>query len=226
MDEHNDQGGPGREPVPEGTTAPETVGDPLGEETAAVAPADAGLDDVDDFDDVDAEAEADEIGFLDAPWVRVVTGAALALVLVELLVLLGAVVQGLSVKGFEGDFLHKVGVGVLSNNLSAANGLAVLLVAALAGLPALLRVPLSDGHYRQRGLALNLGSTVALLLILATPLAVRARLHVLDLSDQSVDAYTRWGLVTYTVSLLGPAAVALGACVGLGRTSGTVPPRP
>ena len=156
-------------------------------------------------------------------WVSVATTAALALVVVQALVFLGAITQGLSVDRLDGDFLHKLGVAFLSN-LGAVNGLTIVLAAVLAGLPALLHAEVSEMHDRRRSLALGIGSAVALALILATPIAVRARLRVLDLGNQDVDALARWVLATYTISTLGTAAVGLASCLGFARINRTVSP--
>jgi hypothetical protein len=156
-------------------------------------------------------------------WVGVATTAALGLVAVQALVFLGALVQGLSVDGLDGDFLHKLGVAFLSN-LGAVNGLTIVLAAVLAGLPALLKADVSEMHDRRRALALGIGSMLAMALILSTPIAVRARLRVLDLGNQDVDALARWVLATYTVSTLGTAAVALASCLGFARINRTVTP--
>jgi hypothetical protein len=158
-------------------------------------------------------------------WVSVATTAALALVVVQAVVFLGAITQGLSVDRLDGDFLHKLGVAFLSN-LGAVNGLTIVLAALLAGLPALLKAEVSEMYDRRRSLALSIGSALALALILSTPIAVRARLRVLDIGNQDVDALARWVLATYTVSTLGTAAVGLFACLGFARINRTVTPPP
>lgn len=149
-------------------------------------------------------------------WVGAATAAGLALVVVEALVLVGTFTQGLAVEGLDGDFLHKIGVAFLSN-IGRANGLAILVAAVLVALPSLLRAPTTEAQDRRRALALAIGAVLALLLVLATPVAVRARLHVLDVSGQSVDSLARRVLATYTVGTLGTAAVALAACLGFAR---------
>jgi hypothetical protein len=224
MDETNEQGKAAAKPVPAGTTpkkrttrrAPDPVveGAPIASEEATGEPGDES--------DVGIPTGAAPRPFT---WVGVATTAALALVAVQVLVFLGALTQGLSVDRLDGDFLHKLGVAFLSN-LGAVNGLTIVVAALLAGLPALLRADVPEIHDRRRSLALSAGSLLSLALILATPIAVRARLRVLDLGNQDVDALARWVLVTYTVSTLGTAAVALATCLGVARINRTVTPAP
>jgi len=226
MDETNEQGETGAKPraggsrprpKPRGssrTPDPMVEGAPVGENEGGPAPG--------------AGEEADA-GIPVRPSARPFTGvgavttAALALVTVQVLVFLGALTQGLSVDRLDGDFLHKLGVAFLSN-LGAVNGLTIVVASVLAGLPALLKAEVPEIHDRRRSLALSAGSLLALALILATPIAVRARLRVLDLGNQDVDALARWVLVTYTVSTLGTAAVALASCLGFARINRTVSP--
>lgn len=222
MDETNQQDDTDAEPGAEGSTtrprAPRRTPDPL-VEGSPVASADAAPD-----DEVDVGLP---VGRPPQPftWVSVATTAALGLVVVQALVFLGAITQGLSVDRLDGDFFHKLGVAFLSN-LGAVNGITIVLAALLAGLPALLKAEVSEMHDRRRSLALSIGSIVALALILATPIAVRARLRVLDLGNQDVDALARWVLATYTISTLGTAAVGLASCLGFARINRTVSPAP
>jgi hypothetical protein len=135
---------------------------------------------------------------------------------VQGLVLLGTFTQGLAVERFEGDFLHKIGVALLSN-VGSANGLMLLVAAVLAGLPSVLGAGRSEVHERRIAITFLLVSVLAVLLIVGTPLAVRARVHVLDISRQSVDALARRVLATYVAGTLGTALVALTAALGLSR---------
>ncbi|MDQ3758096.1 MAG: hypothetical protein M3394_09640 [Actinomycetota bacterium] len=221
MDETNEQESTGAEPsAPKPRTsrrAPGATAEPVPTTSDEAAPTEA----VADEDELDAEIP----GGMPTPfsWVGVATTSALGLVVVQLLVFLGAIVQGLSVDRLDGDLLHKLGVAFLSN-LGAVNGLTIVLAALLAGLPALLRAEVSNLYDRRRSLALSLGSLLSVALILATPIAVRARLRVLDLGNQEVDGLARWVLATYTVSTLGTAAVALAACLGFARINRTVSP--
>jgi hypothetical protein len=200
MDEHNDMGGTGTEPVPAGTEADDRDVDVLDE---------------DEGDDLDFDEGPEGSG---PAWVGVATGAALALVVLTFLLLVSVLLQGLSEERFEGDLLQKVGFALVSN-LDATYGLAILLAAALAGLPRLLGADAGAVQDRRRLLTLNLGALTAFLLIVATPIAVRGRLHIVDLQNQTVDDLIRWNLVTFTLSVLGTAAVALGACLGLARSA-------
>lgn len=149
-------------------------------------------------------------------WVGAVTAAGLGLMVVELLVLLGTTAQGMAVERLDGDFFHKVGVAFLSN-VGTANGLTILVAAVLVSLPVLVGAPMTTAQQGRRSLALSLGALLALVVVLATPLAVRARLHVLDIGNQPVDALARRVLGTYTIGTLGTAAAALGTCLGLAR---------
>jgi hypothetical protein len=200
MDEHTETGGTGAAPVPEGTET--------GDRDIDV------LDERGEEEEFTADAEEEREG--GALWVGVATGTALALVALVLLLVLSNVLQGLSEKRFEGDLLQKVGFAFLTQ-IDATYGLALVLAAALAGLPRIVGAGMSGMQERRRLLALNLGAFTAFLLIVATPIAVRARLHVLDLQDQPVDSLVRWMLVTFTLATLGTAAVALAACLGLAR---------
>lgn len=200
MDEHNELGVPDAEPVPAGTVADDRDVDVLDE------------DEGDELDIEEAWA-----GSRGPAWVGVATGAALALVVLELLLLVSVVLQGLSEERFEGDLLQKLGFAIVSN-LDATYGLGLLLAAALAALPRLLGADVGPAHDRRRVLILNLGALVAFLLIVATPIGVRGRLHIVDLQNQTVDDLIRWNLATFTLSTLGTAAVALGACLGLARS--------
>lgn len=217
MDETNEQGDAGAAAGPAPSKAKSRTSrrppDPAGPPVAA-----------DDVPDDEADVGI-PVGRASQPftWVSVATTAALALVVVQAVVFLGAITQGLSVNRLDGDFLHKLGVAFLSN-LGAVNGLTIVLAALLAGLPALLKAEVSEMYDRRRSLALSIGSALALALILATPIAVRARLRVLDLGNQDVDALARWVLATYTVSTLGTAAVGLAACLGFARINRTVAP--
>ncbi|HEX2039009.1 MAG TPA: hypothetical protein VHF47_04655 [Acidimicrobiales bacterium] len=222
MDQTNEQGDTGAEPVAEGSR-PRARGsrrapDPLVE--GAPVASEGAVDEAADEADAGIPTGAGTRPFT---WVGVVTTAAVALVAVQVLVFLGAITQGLSVDRLDGDIFHKLGVAFLSN-LGAVNGLSIVLASLLAGLPALLRAEVPDIHDRRRSLALSAGSLLALALILATPIAVRARLRVLDIGNQEVDALARWVLVTYTVSTLGTAAVALASCLGFARINRTVTP--
>lgn len=158
-------------------------------------------------------------------WVGVVTGAALGLVAVQALILLGTLAQAHAVERFQGDTLHKVGIALLSN-VGSANGLTILVAAVAAALPVLVGAPLAELHRRRLALVFGIGAVLAVLLVLGTPLAVRARIHVLDAGGQGVDSLARRVLATYVAGTLGTALVALGACLGLSRYSKTVTPRP
>ncbi|HVF74156.1 MAG TPA: hypothetical protein VM938_03840 [Acidimicrobiales bacterium] len=158
-------------------------------------------------------------------WVSAVTGVGLGLVLVQALVLLGTLAQSLAVARYPGDFFHKLGV-VLLSNVGSANGLALLVAAVVAGLPTLLGAPTSEGVRRRQALVFGIGGVLAVLLVLGTPIAVRARIHALDVGGQAVDALARRVLATYVAGTLGTALVALAACLGLSRASRTVSPRP
>lgn len=175
------------------------------------------------------EADQDDDGFeaIDEGepipvWVGVLSGAGLGLAVVQALVLLGTFAQGLAVERFEGDFFHKVGVALLSN-VGSANGLMLLVAAVLAGLPALLGVRSTEAQRRRRALTFGLVTVLSVLLIVGTPLAVRARVHVLDISRQSVDALARRVLATYVAGTLGSALVALATTLGLARLNQSVP---
>ena len=183
---------------------------PEGEE-----PRPAGADDEldDEFDDDLADGPAAD-GV--PPWVGVVSGAGLGLVVVQALVLIGTVAQGLAVERFDGDFFHKLGVALLSN-VGSANGLMLLVAAVLAGLPSLLGVPSTEVQRRRRAITFGLVAVLSVILIIGTPLAVRARVRVLDVSQQSVDALARRVLATYVAGTLGSALVALGTALGLAR---------
>lgn len=177
------------------------------------APVATGAVEGDDPDGLD-----DEEGLLgESPvWVGVVTGAGLGLAIVQALVLVGTLAQGLAIERFDGDFFHKVGVALLSN-VGSANGLTLLVAAVLAGLPALLGARSSEVHRRRAAITFMLVSLLAVLLIIGTPLAVRGRVRVLDLGQQSVDAIARRVLATYVAGTLGTALVALGTALGLSR---------
>lgn len=181
-----------------------------------------------DADTGDADA-GDEDGLEDLDqgdpvpvWVGVLSGAGLGLAVVQALILLGTLAQGLAVERFEGDFFHKVGVALLSN-VGSANGLMLVVAAVLAGLPALLGVRSTPAQQRRRALTFGMVTVLSILLIIGTPLAVRARVHVLDISRQSVDALARRVLATYVAGTLGSALVALTTALGLARLNQPVP---
>lgn len=184
-----------------------------------------------DLDDADAadEPSSDVPGALPMPspvpaWVGAASGAGLALVAVQALVLLGTISQGLAVERFQGDLFHKIGVAVLSN-VGSANALMLVVAAVLAGLPAILGAPRQEMHVRRQALTFGLGAVLAILLVIATPIAVRARIFVIDAGGQTVDALARRVLATYVAGTLGTALVALATCLGLSRYSRTVTPR-
>lgn len=193
----------------------------------------SGLDDsfidVDGLDDDTGEQDADITGAPPLPsvptWVGAASAAGLGLVAVQALVILGTISQGLAVERFEGDLFHKIGVAVLSN-VGSANGLMLVVAAVLAALPSLLGAPQQEIHLRRQALTFGLGAALAVLLVIGTPIAVRARIFVLDAGGQSVDALARRVLATYVAGTLGTALVGLGACLGLSRYSRTVTPRP
>lgn len=155
-------------------------------------------------------------------WVGALTGAGFGLMIVELLVLFGVIAQGFAVDRLDGDVFHKLGVAFLTN-VGTANGLTILAAALLVGLPALVGARTTLTHQTIRAVTLGLGAMLALGVILATPLAVRARLYVLDQGNQAVDALARRVLVTYTIGTLGTAAVALAACLAFARAGERVP---
>jgi hypothetical protein len=155
-------------------------------------------------------------------WAGVLTGAGLGLAVVQALVIVGTVAQGTAIERFDGDFFHKVGVALLSN-VGSANGLMLVVAAVLVSLPTLLGVPSTELHRRRRAITFGLVSVLAVLLILGTPLAVRARVRVLDVSRQSVDALARRVLATYVAGTLGTALVALGTALGLARLNRSAP---
>jgi hypothetical protein len=173
-----------------------------------------------------AGAFGDEFGEPRVPtWVGAVTGAALGLVAVQALILLGTLAQAMAVERFQGDSLHKIGIALLSN-VGSANGLTLLVAAVVAALPAILGAPMAVMHRRRLALVFGVGAVLAVILVLGTPLAVRARIHVLDAGGQTVDSLARRVLATYVAGTLGTALVALGACLGLSRYSKNVTPRP
>jgi hypothetical protein len=209
---------------------------------AGGGPEDATAVDFDDVEPAEGEASSDVLGadVLGADvlgdddfgngrgvpaWVGAVTGAALGLVAVQALILLGTLTQALAVERFQGDTLHKVGIALLSN-VGSANGLTLLVAAVAAALPAFVGAPVAEMHRRRQALVFGIGAVLAVLLVLGTPLAVRARIHVLDAGGQGVDSLARRVLATYVAGTLGTALVALGACLGLSRYSKTVTPRP
>lgn len=188
---------------------------------APAVDADAGDEDgLEDFDPRDLDP-----GEPVPAWVGVLSGAGLGLAVVQALILLGTFAQGLAVERFEGDLFHKIGVALLSN-VGSANGLMLLVAAVLAGLPALLGVRSTPVQQRRRALTFGMVTVLSVLLIVGTPLAVRARVHVLDLSRQSVDALARRVLATYVAGTLGSALVALAAALGLARLNQPVPVEP
>ena len=198
----------GDEPGPEG---------PRADAGPAVGLDDDRLDDDVDDDDLDDEFSDDLSAGPTVPaWVGVVSGAGLGLALVQALVLIGTFAQGMAVERFDGDFLHKAGVALLSN-VGTANGLILLVAAALAGLPAVIGAPTSEGLQRRRAFTFALVAVLAVVLIVGTPIAVRARVHVLDVSGQEVDSLARRVLATYVAGTLGTALVALGTALGLSR---------
>lgn len=192
-------------------------------------------DDSDDDDIAEGESSSDVLAggaFGDEfaeprvpTWVGAVTGAALGLVAVQALILLGTLAQANAVERFQGDALHKIGIALLSN-VGSANGLTLLVAAVAAALPAILGAPMAEMHRRRMALVFGVGAVLAVILVLGTPLAVRARIHVLDAGGQTVDSLARRVLATYVAGTLGTALVALGACLGLSRYSKTVTPRP
>jgi len=178
----------------------------------------------DDYDDVPPAAMVGTAAEPSSPgWVAAVTGAGLGLIVVQALVLIGTLTQSMAVPRYPGDFFHKLGV-VLLSNVGSANGLALLLGAVLAGLPTLVGVRVSEGVRRRQALVFGLGGLLAVLLILGTPIAVRARIHALDVGGQTVDALARRVLATYVAGTLGTALVALAACLGLSRAGRTDAP--
>lgn len=187
-------------------------------------------DDALDDDALDDE-ESSEIPGGPAPlspvpsWVGAASAAGLALVAIQALVILGTISQGLAVERFEGDLFHKIGVAVLSN-VGSANGLMIVVGAVVAALPTILGARQQELHVRRQALAFGIGAVVAILLVIATPIAVRARIFVIDAGGQTVDALARRVLATYVAGTLGSALVALGTCLGLSRYSKTVSPRP
>lgn len=179
-------------------------------------------------DSLDADEQSTDIpGAPPSPpipsWVGAASAAGLALVSVQALVILGTISQGLAVERFEGDLFHKIGVAVLSN-VGSANGLMLVVGAVLAALPAVLGAPRNEVHLRRQALAFGLGAAMAVLLVIATPIAVRARIFVIEAGGQSVDGLSRRVLATYVAGTLGTALVALGACLGLARYSRSVTP--
>lgn len=158
-------------------------------------------------------------------WVGAASAAGLALVAIQALVVVGTISQGLAVERFEGDLFHKIGVAVLSN-VGSANGLMIVVGAVVAALPTILGARQQELHVRRQALAFGIGAVVAILLVIATPIAVRARIFVIDAGGQTVDALARRVLATYVAGTLGTALVALGTCLALSRYSKTVSPRP
>lgn len=183
------------------------------------------------FDDARGDEESSEVPGGPAPlspvpsWVGAASAAGLALVAIQALVMLGTISQGLAVERFEGDLFHKIGVAVLSN-VGSANGLMIVVGAVVAALPAMLGARQQELHVRRQALAFGIGAVVAILLVIATPIAVRARIFVIDAGGQTVDALARRVLATYVAGTLGSALVALGTCLAFSRYSKTVSPRP
>lgn len=202
--------------------------EPLDDDLVPVMGPDEGLapeGDVAESDAVAAEDYDAEPAVESPAWVSAVTGAGLGLIAVQALVLIGTLTQSMAVPRYPGDFFHKLGV-VLLSNVGSANGLALLVGALLAGLPTLLGAPVSAGARRRQALVFGIGGLLAVLLVLGTPIAVRARIHALDVGGQAVDSLARRVLATYVAGTLGTALVALAACLGLSRAGRTVTPRP
>lgn len=209
----------GRDPVPP------TAGEPAATEHAGYDAYDGSGDGIGDDEEVVRHHAAEDDWSRSPAWVGTLTGAGLGLVTIQALVLLGTFTQALAVTRFQGNIGHKIGVALLSN-VGSANGLTVLVAAVVAALPTLLRAPVAEPHRRRQALVYGIGAVVAVLLIVGTPAAVWARIHVLHVGGQEVDALARRVLATYVAGTLGTALVALAACLGLSRYSKTVTPSP
>lgn len=215
-------GGPDEDRVP--VLGPDEGRAPEHESTATATEA-MGAPEADDG--LDAEANGEPDTFFPAPpaWTATVTGVGLGLVVVQGLVLVGIFTQSTAIGRYPGDYFHKIGL-FLFGYISSANGLALLVAAVLAGLPTLLGAPVSAGVGNRQRLVFGLGGLLAVLMVLGTPIAVRARIHGLELEGRPFDALARRAIATYVAGTLGTALVAVAACLGLSRASRIVTPRP
>lgn len=160
-----------------------------------------------------------------AGWLSLVIWSGLALAALELVLLVGAFLHGLSIpskgpQGVNGGLLDRVGVGLFTD-IGAANSLTLVVAAALAIIPSALGRRLSDPVDRAVGATLALALAVGALFAVASVIAVRGRLHVYAASGQAVTAPVRYSLFAYLVATLGPALVAFTiSIVGLRWHSG------
>jgi len=200
--------------------------DDLGAEDGATVAEDEMADDEDEFDDdemADDEDEFDDDDDFDEDlgaannWGGVLTTLGAGLVGVVSIQLLGAVVEGMSLKSGErisqsgtvvsDDVLHRLGYTFF--NLAPTALLLLLIGISLLAVPAALGLHRGPGHDTISRLALRAAVAVAVLLALGAMLAVRANLHEYAAKDIPVPRWVRLNFTNFLLGTLGTAALAI-----------------
>ncbi|HMC53142.1 MAG TPA: hypothetical protein VKI64_10310 [Acidimicrobiales bacterium] len=154
-----------------------------------------------------------------ARWSGIAFSSALGIAVVQAIVVVGVILEGLAVssqgtQGLRGDVFYRIGLAAYIPNLTATNGLLLILAVGLVLLPVATRTRVGP---TQRSTALVTLVAVTILAVLTGVgglLAVRAQFHRFDLFHQKIDSVSRRLLFTYLAGTLGTAAVAVAAAIG------------
>jgi hypothetical protein len=148
------------------------------------------------------------------------TAGAGALVLVELLQLIGTLAQGVTTpsrgpNGAPGGLLFRIGAAFLSS-ISSVNAVVLLLAVVLAAVPILVGSPT-----RRRAIdSVLFGTTLsATVVVVGSLLALRERVHQFAVAHQTIPAHQRWALFTYLAGTLAMSVIVVMASLAVRRTS-------
>jgi hypothetical protein len=152
-------------------------------------------------------------------WVGIAFSSALGLAVVQAIVVIGVILEGLAVssrgpQGLQGDVFYRIGLAAYIPNFTTTNGVLLILAVGLVLLPLAARTRIRQPQRSAAVFTLTTVAVLAAIVGIGSLLAVRAQFHRFDLFHQKIDNVSRRLLFTYLAGTLGTAAVAVAAALG------------
>jgi hypothetical protein len=152
-------------------------------------------------------------------WVGIAFSSALGLAVVQAIVVIGVILEGLAVssrgpQGLQGDVFYRIGLAAYIPNFTTTNGVLLILAVGLVLLPLAARTRIRQPQRSAAVFTLTTVAVLAAIVGIGSLLAVRAQFHRFDLFHQKIDNVSRRLLFTYLAGTLGTAAVAVAGALG------------